>query len=104
MLKWVTGRYKSPSAETVADYSGDEYPPSENRRLSKDSEERNRERRKSEKEIEIKSTVSGRSSKSSHSSRRGTGDEMSREEKERRRIERAERSMSLCFRRRSECS
>ena len=99
MLNWVTGRaYKPPSAETIVDFSGDECPPSEKRRQSKDSKERNRERGKSEKETEIKSTVSG---SSSHSSIRGTGDEMLIEEKEWGRKERAERSMSLCFWRRS---
>lgn len=87
MLKYITGRaYKPPTVETVLDYSGDEMPTAPRRKRSKDREQGHRERRKTEKEVEIRSAVSTRSSKSSHSSRE---DDAIREERRRERRERS---------------
>ena len=87
MLNFITGRtYKPPTVETVVDYSGDEMPTATRRRRSKEREQAHRERRKAEKDAEIRSAVSTRSSKSSHSSRE---DDAMREERRRERKERS---------------
>lgn len=94
MLKaFITGRpYRPPTVETVVDYSGDEMPLSPKRKGMKDRESVHRDRRRSERDLEMRSAVSSRSSKSSRSSRSCGPEDESREEKEIRRRERRERS------------
>ncbi|KAF8448415.1 hypothetical protein BGX38DRAFT_583754 [Terfezia claveryi] len=89
MLKYITGRtYKPPTAETVLDYSGDEMPTAARRKRSKEREQAHRERRKAEKDAEIRSAVSTRSSKSGHFSKE---DDALREERRREKRERRNR-------------